>query len=122
MYSLKNDWVLDPFGGTGTSTLACITSERNSITSEIEPIFSKLAENSINSVSTDQLNIYPKNRIKKHEQLIEERRNDLSKNKLKYFNKYLNLPVMIFQETEIKFSIIERITRIKDNEFTVMYN
>jgi len=37
MFSVKHDTVLDPFLGTGTTTLAAMASERNSIGLEIEP-------------------------------------------------------------------------------------
>ncbi len=39
MYSCKKDTVLDPFFGTGTTTLAAISSERNSIGIEMETSF-----------------------------------------------------------------------------------
>lgn len=37
LFSFAGDTVLDPFGGTGTTSIAAIASGRNSITSEIEP-------------------------------------------------------------------------------------
>lgn len=37
MYSIKGDTVLDPFLGTGTTTLASIAAERNSIGIELDP-------------------------------------------------------------------------------------
>ena len=37
MYSVKGDVVLDPFCGLGTTNLACIASERNSIGVDIDP-------------------------------------------------------------------------------------
>ena len=39
MFSLKGDTILDPFNGTGTTVLASMLSERNSIGIEIEPKF-----------------------------------------------------------------------------------
>jgi len=42
MFSIQQDTVLDPFWGTGTTTLAAIASSRNSIGVEIDE---KLVEN-----------------------------------------------------------------------------
>ena len=39
MYSVKGDWILDPYLGTGTTTLAAIASGRNSVGYEIENTF-----------------------------------------------------------------------------------
>lgn len=37
MFSFAGDTVLDPFGGTGTTALAALESERNSVSIEVEP-------------------------------------------------------------------------------------
>lgn len=39
MFSFTGDTVVDPFGGTGSTALACIETGRNSITVEIEPTY-----------------------------------------------------------------------------------
>jgi len=39
MHSIREDTVLDPFAGTGTTTLASIASSRNSVVYEIDPDF-----------------------------------------------------------------------------------
>ena len=39
MFSLRGDTVLDPFLGTGTTTLACMATARNSIGYEVNPNF-----------------------------------------------------------------------------------
>lgn len=44
LFSFAGDTVLDPFAGTGTTSLAAITSGRNSISNEIEPAYLKMAE------------------------------------------------------------------------------
>jgi site-specific DNA-methyltransferase (adenine-specific) len=43
MFSFAGDWVLDPFAGTCSTTLAAIGSGRNSIANEIEPSYLELA-------------------------------------------------------------------------------
>jgi hypothetical protein len=44
MYSIKGDWVLDPFAGTGTTMIAALTSARNGISVEIDSQFNREAE------------------------------------------------------------------------------
>jgi site-specific DNA-methyltransferase (adenine-specific) len=39
MFSFTGDTVLDPFGGTGTTTIAAMKSDRNSISNEIDPAY-----------------------------------------------------------------------------------
>jgi site-specific DNA-methyltransferase (adenine-specific) len=43
MFSFAGDTVLDPFAGTASTTLAAITSGRNSIANEIEPKYLEMA-------------------------------------------------------------------------------
>ena len=43
MYSFAGDVVLDPFGGSGSTTAAAIRAGRNSVLVEIEPHYSKIA-------------------------------------------------------------------------------
>jgi site-specific DNA-methyltransferase (adenine-specific) len=44
MFSFAGDTVLDPFAGTGSTTLAAMTAVRNSIANELEPSYLKLAK------------------------------------------------------------------------------
>ena len=43
LFSFAGDTVLDPFAGTGTTSLAAVTTGRNSISNEIEPAYLKMA-------------------------------------------------------------------------------
>lgn len=47
MFSFVGDTVLDPFAGTGSTMVAAIRSERNSVGNEIDPHYFKLAENKV---------------------------------------------------------------------------
>lgn len=53
MFSFTADTVLDPFAGTGTTSLAAIKSDRNSICNEIDPEYFDLAKNRIQSEAAD---------------------------------------------------------------------
>ncbi len=43
MFSFTGDTVFDPFGGTGTTTLAALQADRNSIITEIDPEYFEMA-------------------------------------------------------------------------------
>lgn len=47
MFSFAGDTVLDPFAGTGSTTLAAMQAGRNSIANELEPSYLKLAQQRI---------------------------------------------------------------------------
>ncbi len=121
MYSLKGDTVLDPFLGTGTTTIAAIATERNSIGFEIDNSFLDIITDNINATSKEQLNNITALRIEQHERFIKERTEDVSKNEIKHFNSYLKLPVMTSQEVNISLSTIEKITQDNATTFTSTY-
>lgn len=47
MFSFAGDTVLDPFGGTGSTSVAAIAAGRNSITLDIEPAYVEIARRNI---------------------------------------------------------------------------
>ena len=47
MFSFAGDTILDPFVGTGSTTIGAIEAGRNSIGNELEPVYMKLAEQRI---------------------------------------------------------------------------
>lgn len=53
MFSFTGDTVLDPFAGTGTTTLAAIKADRNSIINEIDPGYFKMAEKRIKAEASE---------------------------------------------------------------------
>ncbi|MGP1347035.1 MAG: DNA-methyltransferase [Phycisphaerales bacterium] len=53
MFSFTGDTVLDPFGGTGTTTLAAIKADRNSIINEIDPGYFSMAETRIKAEASE---------------------------------------------------------------------
>ncbi|MFI5136760.1 MAG: DNA-methyltransferase [Sphingobacteriales bacterium] len=113
MYSVKGDTVLDPFIGTGTTTLAAMASQRNSIGVEIDASFEQLIDENINIAAPVQLNRYVQNRIERHKLFLRERNSDVSKNEIKHFNLQLNLPVMTSQETGIKLSYLNGVKKVE---------
>lgn len=55
LYSHKNDYVLDPFLGTGTTALSALEMQRNIIGFELSEEFYKIALDSIHSLSQENL-------------------------------------------------------------------
>ena len=72
MFSVKDDLVLDPFLGTGTTTKAAICSERNSIGFERDNTLSELIDKEI-SESRDFYNNYVEERLDRHLEFIKTR-------------------------------------------------
>lgn len=119
MYSLQGDTVLDPFLGTGTTTMAAIISNRNSIGFEIDANFSELICNNINSMSVNQMNEIIDNRINVHKQFVIDR---VQNKEVKHYNENLQMSVMTTQETGIKFSYVADIKAIDNNCINVSYS
>ena len=71
MFSIKGDLILDPFLGTGTTTLAAMAAGRSSIGIEIDPAFTTLSrERALQGWSA--LNNLIRKRIERHRQFIDE--------------------------------------------------
>ena len=108
MYSAENDVVLDPFCGLGTTNLACMTANRNSIGVEIDSEIAKLACEQLN-VSKNVLNKIIDSRITSHLNFIETL-SDEKKAKC-YFNDNHKFLVKTKQETAICLSELAQISR-----------
>lgn len=121
MYSLQGDTVLDPFLGTGTTCLAAITANRNSIGYEIDPLFLNIIIENIESTPINFYNSIMQNRINQHLDFINVRNTIIKKGEIKHFNENLKLPVITSQETEIKLSFIENIIKTSENLIEVEY-
>lgn len=106
MYSVKGDTVLDPFLGTGTTTIASIASGRNSIGYEIDPNFKEFIIKGILD-SEDSSNEYIIERINNHINFVIERENE--KGALKHKSNVYDFSVMTSQEKNLSFSIIKEL-------------
>lgn len=106
MYSVKGDTVLDPFLGTGTTTIASIASGRNSVGYEIDPNFKEFITKGILE-SKDLTNEYIIERINKHIDFVNERVK--VKGALKHKSNIYDFSVMTSQERELSFAIINEL-------------
>lgn len=118
MFSLKEDTVLDPFLGTGTTMVASMATGRNSVGIEINPKFKEHIFSRCKSI-VDFANQLIENRIKNHASFVQERIK--AKGKLGYVSKYYGFPVMTRQETEIAFDELSKIIAKDSNVFEVEY-
>lgn len=122
MFSVKNDIVFDPFLGTGTTTLASMLLQRNSIGVEIDKSLCNhfkeyLVKNDVKLV--DNFNDKISKRISSHTEFVKKR---VNKGKLlKHYNSILGTEVMTSQEKFISFNKVSSINKIDDKTFEVIY-
>jgi len=119
MYSAKQDVVLDPFLGTGTTTAAAMASGRNSIGYEMDVTMKDSVTNTLNKI-VDYSNEYITTRIKNHLSFIKAR-TETNKH-IKYLNKYYKFPVITLQEKEILFNEIISLQTAGRDLFEVIYS
>lgn len=118
MFSVKNDTVLDPFIGTGTTAIAAIASQRNCIGYEIDPKFlSVVTERLLKSV--DYSNNRIQDRINAHLSFVENRNKPNSK--IKYKNGVHGFPVVTKQETKAEFCFVSSIESLSENTISANY-
>jgi len=119
MFSVKGDTVLDPFLGTGTTTLAAIASQRNSVGIEIDKTFGEIINERLKKI-VKMSNEYNENRIKRHLNFVETR--EVEKGKLKYSNNNYNFPIMTRQEIKMKIPSLKFIKALKKGNFEIEYD
>ena len=109
MYSIKGDWIWDPFGGTGTTTMAAMLANRNSILNDIDSSFINYTKQRLKKKNLIKYNKYLENRYK--ENLVNE--DSLYKHKIIG-------SVKTKQEMKIDIDFIDNIEE-KENKFFVTY-
>lgn len=119
MFSVKNDTVLDPFLGTGTTTLAAIASQRNSIGFEVDKnMFEIINQNVLSSI--EPLNSYIEKRISNHIAFIANEIENKGSDKL-YKCKNHDFYIKTKQEKDIKINKIQNIMAVNKNEYQAEY-
>lgn len=106
MYSVKGDTVLDPFCGLGTTNLACIASERNSLGVEICPEIASLAHETIANQSKLLKRVIDA-RLSAHLAFIDTL--SAEKRQKCYQNNFHSFPVKTRQETALQIRNISDI-------------
>jgi DNA modification methylase len=111
MYSIYGDTVLDPFWGTGTTSLAAMASGRHSVGYELEPTFVEAFERrarDARSVSREMV----ENRLAAHRAFVERRR-DRGEG-FQYEAEHYDFPVVTKQERSLRFYVVDEVTTTSD--------
>ncbi|MFA5527955.1 MAG: site-specific DNA-methyltransferase [Peptostreptococcales bacterium] len=119
MFSIEGDVVLDPFLGTGTTTLGSILCGRNSIGYEIDSNFTELIRERIRNIVDHSEEIVQK-RLNNHNKFIEKRKEE--NKEIKYINKNYNIPVITRQEINLKFPNLKNVLEKSNSFFEAEYN
>jgi DNA modification methylase len=119
MFSIQEDTILDPFLGTGTTTVGAMASGRNSVGYEIEPNFKEIIAKSVIDV-VELTNEYNKQRIEKHKSFITKREEE--KGNSKYKNENYGFPVVTRQEMNILIPELKEIKKKGENVLEVEYS
>lgn len=118
MYSVQGDTVLDPFLGTGTTTIAAACSARNSIGFEIDHNFKEVIEFKIEETLKFAQEIVF-DRINNHLEFVDKREKE--KGPLKHKSLKYGFSVVTNQEKNILFQIMREIKKIDTNKFEIYY-
>lgn len=115
MFSVYGDTVLDPFLGTGTTTLGAMASGRNSIGIEIDNNFDGFIKKRINEIMplVKERNF---ERIKAHLDFVKNHEKEI-----KYKSSFYGFEVKTRQEKDIKFYHVKGINSVENNIFEVLH-
>ncbi|MFB6298985.1 MAG: site-specific DNA-methyltransferase [Halobacteriales archaeon] len=108
MYSVYGDTVLDPFWGTGTTSLAAIVAGRNSVGYELEAEFTTVFNERMGEIGEITRDILHR-RLERHRDFVEKRQT--GGEELGYTATNYGFPVMTKQEERIQFYQVEDVTR-----------
>jgi site-specific DNA-methyltransferase (cytosine-N4-specific) len=111
MYSVYGDTVLDPFWGTGTTSLAAMVAARNSVGVERDPDLVAGFEDRVDEVP-DLATEVVEGRLADHEAFVEEVREQ--GDSLGYEAEYYDTPVRTKQERGIRFYGVDDVTETAD--------
>ena len=117
MYSQQGDIVLDPFLGMGTTTIAAMMSQRNSVGVEIDAKLLPYIFDNIDGISTKMVNEAIYQRYINHLEFVRER--ESLGREVKYYNEDLKCKVMTSQETDMNIHFLQSI--IKCHNKTIGY-
>ena len=117
MFSVRNDTILDPFLGTGTTSLSAMVSERNSIGYEVDKNLEDIIKERFLKVVFFG-NKYIEDRINSHISFINDRIKQKGPNK--YINENLNFSVITSQEQQLKFNKLDSIKKL-NQEYVIRY-
>lgn len=114
MFSVKNDTVLDPFLGTGTSLRAAVCAGRNSVGFEIDHSFKSIIEASL-EILPRQSTALASERLAAHNRFVKERIE--AGKEIKHHNLFFDSPVVTNQEKKMRLEVVERLVAAGKDRF-----
>jgi len=118
MYSVYGDTVLDPFWGTGTTSLAAAMARRHSVGYELEPDFRSVFEQRVGQVPSLSSRRNAE-RLDAHRRFIEDRRE--AGKSLKHENEFYGFSVTSAQEQDIKLYDVTSVSVDDDGTYRFEY-
>lgn len=116
MYSIQGDTVLDPFVGTGTTSIAAGMSGRNSIGIDIESDFIQTSKDRMESVVKEKSTKIRDDRIEAHKEFLESSGKDPN-----YDSEHYDFGVITKQEKRIRFPIVKGLKK-EGNKFVLEHD
>lgn len=111
MYSVYGDTVLDPFWGTGTTSLAAMIAARNSVGYEIQEKFIEVFDSEVSEVEEVAYSTVSK-RIRRHEEFVKQRLEDGKE--FKYEAENYDFPVTTKQEKQLQLYTINNAEEVEN--------
>ncbi|SEV88601.1 DNA-methyltransferase [Natrinema salifodinae] len=111
MYSAYGDTVLDPFWGTGTTTLAAMCAGRHSVGFELEDAFLERFEDRVDEVPALSRSV-GRTRLQRHREFVERRREDGKG--FEYDAKHYDTPVVTKMERGIRLREVQSVDATDD--------
>ena len=113
MYSAYGDTVLDPFWGTGTTSLAAMCAGRNSIGCELDEAFVSVFEDRVAGVRERSRKVGER-RLERHRAFVERERDRPDGTSLEYDSTHYDVPVVTKMEADIRLYAVEAVREIPD--------
>jgi DNA modification methylase len=111
MYSVYGDTVLDPFWGTGTTSLAAMVAGRDSVGYELDADFATVFEERVESVPALSREVV-RRRLADHRAFVDERQ--AAGEVFAYRADQYDIPVMTKQERSITFYVVDEVESTAD--------
>jgi modification methylase len=122
MYSIKNDWVLDPFLGTGSTSMAAMASNRNSIGYEVDPLLKDTIQGNLNKGLRTVINDYLTKRIDNQYRFVKSKMGSNGNDYFKNYNVLHQMQVVSNQESKVIINLVDEIVTKNELEFEVSYD
>jgi DNA modification methylase len=119
MYSVRQDTVLDPFLGTGTTSFAAVASCRNSVGVEIDPNFRTLIREGMEAASL-LTNHHVSKRLHDHLRFVQHYKE--TKGNPKHRNRHYGFPVVTSQEVHLTLNYVLRVEEKSAGSYRAKYD